>query len=278
MAKHQKESAPRDLLPGGKGDGRSPSEFIPGELAEGKKHEREHTKDKHIATEIAMDHLSEDPHYYSMLKKFEKAAEEFKLQGHTNFQGLPIAVENRKGSVRKGVDKDGTPWRTKMRFPYGYIKGTKAADGDEVDCYIGPDSEAENAFVVHQKKDDGSFDEDKVMLGFASEEEARKAYLVHYNTDKYLGPIDAVPMEKLLRLVSEKDVLKKISEAAFVSEMGKIASPMKAFRFWRGMREYDKATLNKKLRSVREAKAQAHEEMFDSARNAESQKMQALWG
>lgn len=40
--------------------------------------------------------------------------EKFKLQGHVVHQGIPIAIENRKGSVRKGVDADGTPWRTEM--------------------------------------------------------------------------------------------------------------------------------------------------------------------
>lgn len=56
-----------DLLPGGKGDDRSPSEFDPGELAMGIKHEMEHTDDPRKALEIAIDHLSENPRYYSDL-------------------------------------------------------------------------------------------------------------------------------------------------------------------------------------------------------------------
>ena len=38
----------------------------------------------------------------------------YKLQGKTNFQGLPISIENRKGSVRTGKDDGGHEWRTKM--------------------------------------------------------------------------------------------------------------------------------------------------------------------
>lgn len=150
----------------------------------------------------------------------------FELQDHTEHQGLPIAIENRKGSVRKGVDKDGKPWRTEMKHPYGYIKGTKGKDGDEVDCYVGPVEDAPVAYVVHQHKADGKgHDEDKVMLGFASEEDAEKAYLKHYDDPKFLGPISAVPIEKLKALISEGKKLVKISQAsalAFLDELAKI--------------------------------------------------------
>lgn len=43
--------------------------FDPSEVELGKKVEKEHTKDPDLAAEIASDHLSEDPHYYSKLKK-----------------------------------------------------------------------------------------------------------------------------------------------------------------------------------------------------------------
>lgn len=152
----------------------------------------------------------------------KKTAEEHKLQGHLEHQGLHIAVENRKGSVRKGVDKDGKPWRTVMKHPYGYIKGTKGADGEEVDAYVGPVKDAPDAYVVHQHKEDGKgFDEDKVMLGFKNEEEARKAYLKHYDDPKFLGPISKVPIERLQELVEEGKPLKKISMAACLEELAR---------------------------------------------------------
>lgn len=31
----------------------------------------------------------------------------YKLQGRTEFQGLKIAIENKKGSIRRGVDENG---------------------------------------------------------------------------------------------------------------------------------------------------------------------------
>lgn len=57
-----------DLLPGGKGDDRDASEFDPREISMGIRHEMEHTGDRAVAREIAIDHLTEDPHYYSDMK------------------------------------------------------------------------------------------------------------------------------------------------------------------------------------------------------------------
>ena len=61
----------KDKLPGGEADKKSPADFDKKQLAIGIKSEMEHTNDKHIAAEIAMDHLSEDPEYYAKLKKME---------------------------------------------------------------------------------------------------------------------------------------------------------------------------------------------------------------
>jgi hypothetical protein len=56
-----------DKLSGGKGDGALPSHTDTAELALGVQIESEHTDDPDIATEIATDHLTEDPKYYSKL-------------------------------------------------------------------------------------------------------------------------------------------------------------------------------------------------------------------
>jgi len=115
----------------------------------------------------------------------EKAA--YKLQGRTDFQGLNISIENRKGSVRRGVDKDGHEWQTKMKHAYGYIRLSdevrrKGADGDHVDCFIGPSRGSERVFVVHlNRADNEKFDEDKVFLGFDSKDEAKAAFDANYD-------------------------------------------------------------------------------------------------
>lgn len=129
----------------------------------------------------------------------------YELQGEKNFQGLDVAIENRIGSVRKGENEDGTEWSTKFKTPYGYIRGTKGADGEPVDCYVGSNSESPTAYVVRQKDDAGKYDEDTVMLGFNSAAEAKKDILQHYDDSKYVGKVIPLAMERLKELVEEKD-------------------------------------------------------------------------
>jgi hypothetical protein len=64
-----------DLLPGGKADNLPDRDFSAPALAEGAKHEREHTRDGQVAKETAKDHLQEDPLYYEKIEKIEKRAE-----------------------------------------------------------------------------------------------------------------------------------------------------------------------------------------------------------
>jgi SNF2 family DNA or RNA helicase/uncharacterized protein YqiB (DUF1249 family) len=114
----------------------------------------------------------------------------YKLQGSLDFQGLNIKIENRTGSVRIGTDADGTEWETKMQNPYGYISGTFGTDGDEVDCFIGDNKNSDQVFVAHiQNPETGKYDEDKVMLGFNTEQEARDAFRKHYDEQTFLQGI-----------------------------------------------------------------------------------------
>lgn len=111
----------------------------------------------------------------------------------TEFQGIKIAIENPKGSKREGTDSHGEDFSTKMFYPYGYIVNTEGVDGDEIDCFIGPDKSAPFAYTIHQRVD-GKYDEDKVMLGFSSREHARDAFMAHYDDQSFLGPITTMSM------------------------------------------------------------------------------------
>lgn len=99
------------------------------------------------------------------------------------FQGIPIRVENEPGSIREGDSPDGEHWQTRMLYVYGYIERTEeaGADGEEVDVFVGPKADARMVYVIHQEDpDSGIYDEDKVMLGFPTEADARGAYQAHY--------------------------------------------------------------------------------------------------
>lgn len=65
----------KDLVPGGKGDKLDEKDVDQHELAMGIKVELEHTKSKALAKEIALDHLKEDPKYYTKLRKIHKESE-----------------------------------------------------------------------------------------------------------------------------------------------------------------------------------------------------------
>ncbi len=92
-------------------------------------------------------------------------------KGTVEWNGMHIAIENPKGSVRKG---DG--WSTEMQDHYGYVKRTKGADGDQVDVFMGPNPKSDHVWVIHQQDFNGNFDEHKAMLGFNDRAEAMQAY------------------------------------------------------------------------------------------------------
>lgn len=119
-----------------------------------------------------------------------------KLHDRITFAGLNISVEHGEGSYRHWGDPCGESGKTKMLYPYGYIRGTEGTDGDHVDVYVGHQQDATHAYIVDQGKKGRwwEFDEQKVMLGFGSEAEAREAYLAHYNDSRFFQRIQAIPI------------------------------------------------------------------------------------
>ena len=104
---------------------------------------------------------------------------------HRFFHGLDITLENLKGHPRSGIGRNGKRWSVTMPASYGYIKRTEGADGDHVDCYLGPNEKSDQVFVVDQKDaETGKFDEHKTLLGFSSEKEALKTYRAGFSDGK----------------------------------------------------------------------------------------------
>ncbi len=106
-------------------------------------------------------------------------------KGHIKFGGYDYTIENPKGSTRSGKDADGKEWKVTMHDTYGYIRGKFGKDGDHLDMFINDKSDLDNwngdVFVVDQVNPDGSFDEHKVMYGYDSMDDAKKAYLANYS-------------------------------------------------------------------------------------------------
>lgn len=133
----------------------------------------------------------------------QKEAGNYK-KGHIKLNGFDITIENPKGSQRSGIDADGKKWSIVMANSYGYIKGTKGKDNDQVDVFLGDSPLSDKVFVVDQVNKDGSFDEHKCMIGFNTIEEAESAYLANYEKGwTGLGSITEMPVDEFREWVKE---------------------------------------------------------------------------
>lgn len=164
---------------------------------------------------------------------------EFPFQGFIDFQGLQIDVENVKGSVREGKG-----WKSEMFFHYGEIRNTEGVDGDKLDVYVGDNHDSSIVVVIHQHDpESGKYDEDKVMLGFGSVEEAIGAYKKQYSHPGFYreGEYTAIPIGNFWRWCrDERNRGKKVK----VSFLSKLASEVvAALSHWVAVPRLDAAVL-----------------------------------
>lgn len=143
-------------------------------------------------------------------------------KGHIKFGGYDYTIENPKGSTRSGKDANGKEWKVTMHDTYGYIRGKFGKDGDHLDMFINDKADLDNwngdVFVVDQVNPDGSFDEHKVMYGYDSMDDAKKAYLANYSKGwKGLGSITGVSKDEFDKwLDTSKRKLKPFADYAKV--------------------------------------------------------------
>lgn len=139
----------------------------------------------------------------------KKNRSKFPFQGTIDFQGLKIMVENPKGTFREGTDASGKHWKTLMKAHYGEIHKSEGLDGDKVDVYVGENPKADQVFVINQNhpKDHptkaGQLDEQKVLLGFDSAEDAKKLYMSQYDDPSFFRSITHMSLDQF------KDSLKE---------------------------------------------------------------------
>ena len=133
----------------------------------------------------------------------QKLAGNYK-KGKLTFAGIDVAIENPKGSTRSGTSKDGKSWSNTIHHHYGDVLGTKGADGDPIDVFLGDVLEPENVFIIDQiDPATRKFDEHKVMLGFASAAAAKAAYLKNYDKGwSGVGAISTMTLDEFKSWVS----------------------------------------------------------------------------
>lgn len=133
-------------------------------------------------------------------------------------QGVPIWIEWKKGETRLYKKKGKVAYERFMKADYGYIPDTLDADGEEIDVYLGPDRSSPRAFVIKQMKKDGSFDENKVMVGYRAKEDAKASYDYHMGGAKErYGGIRQVPVSALKALFGENGGQEKTASACSCS-------------------------------------------------------------
>jgi hypothetical protein len=131
----------------------------------------------------------------------------FRLSGRAEVCGMLIAIEQEPGDIRTWADRNGDSGFVVMRCPYGFFENVIGADGEHLDVYLGPDPEPETVYIVNQRKKlpEGKgfagFDEQKVMLGFSNADHARRAYLEHYDDERFLGSMEEISLHDFKRFV-----------------------------------------------------------------------------
>lgn len=140
-----------------------------------------------------------------------KALDDGPVVKRVTFQGIQIDIDRPTGFVQTGKDADGNDWSRTYAFDYGFFPGSKGGDGEDLDVFIGPNETAASAYWVTQKKDDGSFDEYKVFVGFDSERAALDAYAAHIPTKFFDGIVEVpIGMVKSLLGLEPNELQKRI--------------------------------------------------------------------
>lgn len=148
-----------------------------------------------------------------------------RLARRTTFRDFDISIETDKGQYRYWYDSNNdTEGKTKMKYPYGYIRRTEGMDGEHVDCFVGPNENAKNVYVVLTNKAPNfdKIDEQKCMLGFDSAEDAKTVFLEHYSDPKFFNSMVTLSYEDFRRKAFDtfESATKKISSELIQKGIG----------------------------------------------------------
>lgn len=130
-------------------------------------------------------------------------------KGKVNLKGFDLVVENPKGSMRSGTDKNGKAWESEMKSTYGYFSDTNGRDGDEIDVFLGDYLDEDfNVYVIDQIDENGALDEHKVMFGYKDMYSAIDAYFDCYDDDWHgFGNIEELTIEEFSKWLKMESTL-----------------------------------------------------------------------
>ena len=123
---------------------------------------------------------------------------------------LSCVVETPQYGVRSGPG-----WMNVSPADYGFIEGFMGADGDEIDCYIGPNESSSLVYVIDQNEYPGlvNFDEHKCMLGYTSKQEALDDYYAgHTHGSLIFRGLTTMSMKDFLVWLKSGDLKQPLSK------------------------------------------------------------------
>lgn len=177
---------------GGKADKKNPKDFDQDQLKAGVEVEMEHTEDMRMALEIAMDHLTEDAHYYKKLKDAGLADELDKSQPlekmsrpKIRFPNLP-KVSSRPDQQVSIVENDRQKKLVgrkvaQQRYPDGFGRktiSTRHEDGTVTSQEMPPEKISNQAARdIHSKKAAAAFDSRTLGLTFPNSKPKGEPYV-----------------------------------------------------------------------------------------------------
>jgi hypothetical protein len=93
--------------------------------------------------------------------------------GEREIMGFPIVIEHESGDVRYG---------NYLPASYGFIRQTHSAEGeDQMDVFVGTDTDAQKIYIIDSYDTLGKFDEHKIMFCFTEMATALACFRAYYD-------------------------------------------------------------------------------------------------
>lgn len=145
---------------------------------------------------------------------------------HAHVEIDNLGLSGRHGiSVETGVGQKRKGWNTPLKAAYGRIKGTKGADGQPLDVFIGPHPDSPHVFMIDQRdmNNDG-FDEHKIMAGFRHPKAAMEAYIGSYDDadPRRIKDMTAIDADQFKHWLANGDHTKPFKQKLSDAEIGDI--------------------------------------------------------